>query len=133
MRLEWDSYNHHKKMMERSDYSDLLEKFKVVLDSPCEIHHLESTIDADQAFYSPITAVSWLQLKEGKGQEDLDGLFKDLGPKLVKVKGINPNRPPYGPTVENPRKYFLAVGWESSQVGSQISRIIALLTHIAGS
>jgi hypothetical protein len=114
----WKTIEHHKVMMKRSDYPDMVAGLQPFLrDDQIKIYHVEFNNDTDVAFTAPTTAISTLTTSEGQNREDLIVLFVMLGEKK------NHGLVAWGEIQEEPGKYMIVAG---NQVNSIVtSRILA--------
>ncbi|KAJ7598755.1 hypothetical protein C8J56DRAFT_173148 [Mycena floridula] len=110
----WESYEHHKKLIESSSYPGIIASLKPALNGKLESHHFEITVDPNPAMSGKTTEVVLLSLKEGSEMADLVEVTKKLAKQLDEAKGSSP---PCigGVSIEEPTKILTLIGWESRQ------------------
>ena len=112
----WKTIEHHKVMMKRPDYPDMVAGLKPFLrDGQMNMRHVEFDNDTNVAFAAPTTAISTLTLTEGQNREHLGVLLKTLGEVLDHGQGSYAPIA-WGEIQEEPGKFYLVMGWDSVQV-----------------
>jgi hypothetical protein len=101
----WKTIEHHKTMMERPDYPDMVAGLKPFLRGGMKMSHVEFN-DTTVAFTAPMTAISTLTTLESQNREDLSVLLEMLGKKINHGQGSHA----WGEIQEEPDKYMLVVG-----------------------
>lgn len=104
----WESYEHHKTMMSRSDYPDVVAQLKLFFrDGQLKMNHVEFKGDIDSAFSAPVTSLSFMTLKAGRTKDQLE-------------KGIQANSGrAWGQTLEDANLFMSITGATSSQVSQR--------------
>ncbi|KAF9565755.1 hypothetical protein CPC08DRAFT_704456 [Agrocybe pediades] len=73
MVVVWQSHEHHQAMMNRPDYPDMVARLKPFFrDGQLKMDHVEFNGDSDNAFGSPITLLSFMQVRTGRTVEELE-------------------------------------------------------------
>ncbi|EPQ52516.1 hypothetical protein GLOTRDRAFT_140239 [Gloeophyllum trabeum ATCC 11539] len=107
--VNWESLEHHKALMASPDYPTLVEGLKPALAGDYELVHVKFDKDPTPALSAPVTEVVAIQIKEGKSEDELKKLLEQ-GAK-IQLPGVVGST--YGPIIEKPGCYIMAVGWPS--------------------
>ena len=114
----WKTIEHHKVMMERLDYPDMVAGLRPFLrDGQMKMYHVEFSNDTTVAFTAPMTVISTLTMSESQNKEDLMVLFEKLGEKIDHGQGNN-ELITWGEIQEEPGKYMIVAG---NQVNSVVT------------
>jgi len=104
----WKTIEHHKVMMKRLDYPDMVAGLKPFLrDGQMKMYHVEFNNDTAVAFTAPMTAISTLTISEGQNREDLIALIEKL---VVKIDDGQGSHIAWGEIQEEPGKYMIVAG-----------------------
>lgn len=122
--LVWKSYEHHKALTSRINYSEILG-----LKDSHKIYRLELNNDPLPALLAPITEVSTLILKPGKTKPELDAIVTADLPFTSEPGCFGPIS--WGATLEFSNTIFMLFGWESTKVRRPGWHIFALLILFA--
>ncbi|KAF8158089.1 hypothetical protein B0H34DRAFT_707473 [Crassisporium funariophilum] len=112
--IVWETYEHHKALMDHADYPKLGEKLQPALAGGLKMNHIEVTNDASVALGAPSTEVLQATLKEGKTKEAFVKIMQRMGELIAAGKGS------FQPVAaaearEQTGKFLALVGWESTQ------------------
>ncbi|KAJ3514136.1 hypothetical protein NLJ89_g2547 [Agrocybe chaxingu] len=115
--IQWETYEHHQTLMKDPSYSSLIEKLKPTFATSAKdlaMSHVDFNKDPIEALTAPCTEVVKAIIKDGKTKADLDAVMADVASRIEAEKG---SYPPviWGQTVEDPKVFFLVVGWDSSK------------------
>lgn len=77
--------------------------------------NVELNHDFMPALNAPITEILHMKLKEGKTKLELYLVLEVIAAGVHAEKKYAPAT--WGPTTENPREFYLFIGWESMEVG----------------
>ena len=110
----WESFEHHKLLIDRPGYPDLI-GFGPSIDGQASIKHVDFREEFHSALSASVTEILLLSLEEGTAEEDL---HKSLQILANKVDEITPKYAPavWGVTLESSREYYAVIGWESLNV-----------------
>ena len=108
----WKAIEHHKEMMKRPDYPDMVAGLQPFLrDGQMKMCHVEFNNDTDVAFTAPTTAISTLTMSESQNREDLIVLLEILDKKIDHGKGSHALvASAWGDIQEEPGKYLIVAG-----------------------
>jgi hypothetical protein len=113
--LVWETYEHHKKLMEREDYGQLLQDLKPVASGPLEVQHVEFNKDPTAVFTSPVAEFATLKVKPGISQEAFLLALEALAEAVVKAPACH--SVVFGETREHRGVWVALLGWDSLEVG----------------
>ncbi|KZT23142.1 hypothetical protein NEOLEDRAFT_1031779, partial [Neolentinus lepideus HHB14362 ss-1] len=105
----WESLEHHKALMDSASYAELIEPLKPGLAGQFEMVHVKFNKDPSKALGALVTEVVSIQVKEGKSEADLVELLDQAS--NIELPGASVFT--YGPVIEKPGSYIMAVGWPS--------------------
>ncbi|KAJ7600754.1 hypothetical protein C8J56DRAFT_911195 [Mycena floridula] len=111
----WETYEHHKKVVDGPGYADIMAGVKPALKGPLDSHHIKVTMDHIPALSAPTTEFVSVTLKEGK---DMAELLKVSERMINHLNGAKGAFPPivFGTSIEEPTKIILVIGWGSRQI-----------------
>ncbi|KAF8967025.1 hypothetical protein BDZ97DRAFT_561754 [Flammula alnicola] len=122
MVVVWQSHAHHQAMIDRPDYPVMVGRLQPFFrDGQLKMNHIEFNKETDAAFNAPVTAISFLTLKEGRTKEEADEALR----ALIKVLDEGPGSfqpATWGETEEDAEKTILVVGWSSVQIHHEVVR-----------
>ncbi|KDR82943.1 hypothetical protein GALMADRAFT_134467 [Galerina marginata CBS 339.88] len=126
--IVWETVEHHKTLMKHPEYPAILGLAPSV-GGELKLNHIEYIQDFVPALTAPTTEILGISLREGKTREDLE---KALAAVNSKVEVANPKYAPvaWGPTVEDPQKFWLNIGWESAKAHGDIMKQPSFLPEL---
>jgi len=110
--IQWETYEHHKNLMERSDYPDLGALLKPSLGGKVSLQHVEFNRDVTNGLTSPTLEIVWFNAKPELSQIELMKMVDQLGNALAEAKGCH-SPIGWGESQENPGRIVCAIGWDS--------------------
>ncbi|KAF8158088.1 hypothetical protein B0H34DRAFT_797503 [Crassisporium funariophilum] len=122
MAFIWQTFEHHKAMMERPDYPAMVARLKPYFrDGQMKMAHVEFNHDTAAAFSAPLTTVTRLTPKAGQSQEDLEATITNVGRVLASV-GRGSHAPiAWGELQEERDQFLLVIGWDSLEIHREFS------------
>ncbi|KDR82944.1 hypothetical protein GALMADRAFT_238635 [Galerina marginata CBS 339.88] len=116
--IVWETVEHHKTLMKHPEYPAVLGLAPSV-GGELKLNHVNYIKDFVPALTAPTTEILGITLKEGKTKEDLENVLNKLA---VRIDAANSKYAPvtWGPTVEDPKKFFLSIGWDSAKAHGDI-------------
>lgn len=110
----WETYEHHKALMERPDYPDLIQALKPAVAGKLDMQHVEFDIDFAAALEAPVTEIAIFKLKPDTSRDKFLSIFKNLREEII--KGESCHSVIWGESKENSGTFVLMIGWDSIQV-----------------
>jgi quinol monooxygenase YgiN len=110
----WETYEHHKKLMEGKDYGQLVQDLKPALSGKLVMQHVDFDADSTTTFTSPATEWVTFTVKPEVTQEELVATFKKLAGELLKVPSCHSAI--HGQSREHKGRVVAALGWDSVEV-----------------
>ena len=114
----WESYEHHKTLMAHPEYPQIIGLGPSV-GGEVSVNHVNFVKDVDASLSAPVTELLAMTLQEGKTADD----FAKAGAAIAEQLDIaNPTHAPvtWGQTVEDEKKFYTTVGWDSAEVSLQL-------------
>lgn len=112
--IVWNTYEHHKQLMEQANYPELLEALKPAVAGKLDLQHVEFDKDPAAALESPATEVIILKPKSDESKDLFLSKFQTLREELNKSDSCISSV--WGESRENNGSYVAVVVWKSLQV-----------------
>lgn len=109
----WETYEHHKKLIDHKDYGGLVQILKQAASGKLEMQHINFDGDSTLALTSPATEFVTFKPKPDS-EEKLVSSFKTLGGELIKAPSCH--RVVFGESREHKGTFMTAIGWDSVEV-----------------
>ncbi|KAF8645152.1 hypothetical protein AX16_007980 [Volvariella volvacea WC 439] len=112
----WETYEHHKKFIERPDYGNAMAEFMKAVEPGTQLDVEHFTYDGPYllpALISPVTEIVFITPPADKLDEAV-GYHINLLAELAKAKCCH--SPQRGMSIENPNKMVGVVGWDSIEL-----------------
>ncbi|KAF8885696.1 hypothetical protein CPB84DRAFT_1964700 [Gymnopilus junonius] len=116
--IVWETYDHHAALMAHPDYPQNV-GLGPTAGSEVSVTHVAFTKDVDASLSAPVTEILAMTLQEGKTKED----FLKAGQAIAEQLDLaNPKHAPvtWGRTLEDEKKFFTTVGWDSAEVHKEV-------------
>ncbi|TFK40844.1 hypothetical protein BDQ12DRAFT_680132 [Crucibulum laeve] len=110
--LFWDTYEHHKTLMESKEYAELIGLLKPSIGGKVDMQHVVFSDDATTVLTAPTTEIAIIKKKEGHSVESVKSAIHNLSTAVDK-DNVSYVPSVYGPTVEDAETFLLAIGWDS--------------------
>lgn len=111
----WQGHEHHKAMMDRPDYPQMVGRLTPYLNGELKMNHVEFNSDTATALSSPITGVLFFSLKEGFSSDEMERKLELWTGTLGSSENGHPPVT-WGPTHEDPNKWIVLIGWNDKRV-----------------
>jgi len=109
--IVWETYEHHKRMMERDDYKDVIALLTPSFAGSLDLQHVDFQRDVRNGLDARVTELTLLDVKP-EAKDTFSSYTKDLFNELETAKGCH--RPIAGAfSRENPETFALLIGWDS--------------------
>ncbi|KAF9468498.1 hypothetical protein BDZ94DRAFT_1245503 [Collybia nuda] len=106
----WESYEHHKRLMEHEDYGGLVQSLISSTSGNLEMQHIDFDGDSTLALTSPATEFVTFKAKPNS-EEKLVSAFKRLAGELIKASSCH--CVVFGESREHKGTFMTAIGWDS--------------------
>jgi len=118
--VPWTKYEHHKNLMDDPvQYPIVMAKLKPAIGrGKFFMSHVEFNEDATAALNAPVTEILGVTLKLGHTRQEFDNIMSTITSKASSDRG-NYGPAVWGPTIENPNKFWVLIGWKSSKAHSE--------------
>ncbi|KAF8885684.1 hypothetical protein CPB84DRAFT_1733897 [Gymnopilus junonius] len=120
----WESFAHHKALINNPEYPQVIGLGPSIASkeeggSGVTVYHVEFINPFEPSQSAPTTEILAITLKEGKTKEDLTNVVNTMS---AKINAENPKHAPvtWGQTLEDEQKFYLTIGWDSSDAHRQI-------------
>jgi len=120
----WETLEHHKALMNHPKYPKFIGLGPTIASKKdggtgITLFHVEFIKPFTPSHSAPTTEVLAITLKEGQTKEDL---WKAVNAISAKIDSENPKHVPvtWGQTLEDEQKFYLTIGWDSSDAHRSI-------------
>ncbi|KAF8885685.1 hypothetical protein CPB84DRAFT_1850290 [Gymnopilus junonius] len=118
--LVWETLEHHQNLIAHPEYPQVTRLLPTVGEGGIKLYHVEFNKDFLPAISAPSTEILAMTLKEGKTKDELYTILGAIASNIDKDNTPEHRHATFGPTVEDPTKFYLSIGWKSAAFHGEI-------------